>query len=38
MNDHANQLAKDIQTILDADHEARLAAAGVIQKLEKAAV
>ena len=38
MNAHANQLAKDIQTILDADHEARLAAAGVIQKLEKAAV
>ena len=38
MNDHANQFAKDIQTILDADHEARLAAAGVIQKLEKAAV
>src|SRR5215204_4891301 len=38
MDGHSNQPAKDIQTILDADHQARSAAAGVIQKLEKAAV
>jgi 1-deoxy-D-xylulose-5-phosphate reductoisomerase len=30
MNEHANQPAKDIQTILAADHEARLAARSAI--------
>lgn len=30
MNDHANQPAKDIQTILAADHDARLAARSLI--------
>jgi 1-deoxy-D-xylulose-5-phosphate reductoisomerase len=38
MNDHSNQPAKDIETILAADHEARLAAAVAIEKLAKAAV
>ena len=38
MNEHPNQPARDIQTILEADHEARLAAAANIEKLEKAAV
>ena len=33
MNDHSNQPAKDIQTILDVDHEARLAAAAIIEEL-----
>jgi len=31
MNDHQKQPAKDIQTILDADHEARLAALAIIE-------
>jgi 1-deoxy-D-xylulose-5-phosphate reductoisomerase len=38
MNDHVNQPAKDIETILTADHDARLAAATAIEKLAKAAV
>jgi 1-deoxy-D-xylulose-5-phosphate reductoisomerase len=38
MNDHSNQPAKDIQTILDADREARLMALAAIEKLAKAAV
>ncbi len=38
MDDHSNQPAKDIQTILDADHEARLAANIAIEKLANAAV
>jgi 1-deoxy-D-xylulose-5-phosphate reductoisomerase len=38
MNAHSNQPAKDIQTILEADHHARLAAVSAIEKLEKAAV
>jgi len=38
MEEHSNQPAKDIQTILDADHHARLAALAVIGKLSKAAV
>lgn len=38
MNDHVNQPAKDIETILTADHGARLAAAAAIEKLAKAAV
>ena len=38
MNEHPNRPARDIQTILDADHEARLAAVANIEKLEKAAV
>jgi 1-deoxy-D-xylulose-5-phosphate reductoisomerase len=38
MNAHSNQPAKDIQTILEADHHARLAAVETIEKLEKAAV
>jgi 1-deoxy-D-xylulose-5-phosphate reductoisomerase len=38
MNAHSNQPAKDIQTILEADHHARLAAVSTIEKLEKAAV
>ncbi len=38
MDGHANQPAKDIATILKADHEARLAAGVVIETLEKAAV
>jgi len=33
MDDHSNQPAKDIQTILDVDHEARLAAATIIEEL-----
>jgi 1-deoxy-D-xylulose-5-phosphate reductoisomerase len=33
MDDHSNQPAKDIQTILDVDHEARLAAAAIIEEL-----
>src|SRR5215217_4180403 len=32
MNDHAKQPVKDIQTILDADHEARHAALATIEK------
>jgi 1-deoxy-D-xylulose-5-phosphate reductoisomerase len=38
MNEHPNRPARDIETILDADHQARLAAAANIEKLEKAAV
>ena len=38
MNAHSNQPATDIQTILEADHHARLAAVSTIEKLEKAAV
>jgi 1-deoxy-D-xylulose-5-phosphate reductoisomerase len=38
MNDHSNQPAKDIETILEADHDARLMAVAVIEKLVKAAV
>ena len=38
MNAHSNQPARDIQTILEADHQARLAAIATIEKLEKAAV
>jgi len=33
MDDHSNQPAQDIQTILDVDHEARLAAATIIEEL-----
>ena len=33
MNDHPNQSAKDIQTILEADHQARLAAIAAIETL-----
>jgi 1-deoxy-D-xylulose-5-phosphate reductoisomerase len=33
MNGHSNKSAKDIQTILEADHQAREAAAMVIEKL-----
>jgi len=33
MNDHSNQPAKDIETILEADRHARLAALAVIEKL-----
>ena len=33
MDNHSNQPAKDIQTILDADHEARLAAAAIIEEI-----
>ena len=38
MNDHPNRPARDIQTILEADRQARLAAAANIEKLERAAV
>jgi 1-deoxy-D-xylulose-5-phosphate reductoisomerase len=38
MNQHSNQPATDIDTILAADHEARLTAHTVIEKLAKAAV
>jgi 1-deoxy-D-xylulose-5-phosphate reductoisomerase len=38
MNAHSNQPAKDIQTILEADHHARLAAVSTVEELEKAAV
>jgi 1-deoxy-D-xylulose-5-phosphate reductoisomerase len=38
MNNHANRPAKDIETILDADRRARLAAAAAIEGLAKAAV
>ena len=38
MNAHSNQPAKDIQTILEADHHARLLAVAAIEKLAKAAV
>jgi 1-deoxy-D-xylulose-5-phosphate reductoisomerase len=38
MNGHSNQPAKDIQTILEADHQARDAAIATIEKLAKAAV
>jgi len=38
MNAHSNQPAKDIQTILEADHHARLEAIATIEKLEKATV
>ena len=34
MNEHSRQPAKDIQTILDADHEARLAAIAAIEKAQ----
>lgn len=33
MNNHSNQPAKDIETILAADHQARLAATSAIEKL-----
>jgi 1-deoxy-D-xylulose-5-phosphate reductoisomerase len=33
MDGHMNQPPKDIQTILDVDHEARLAAAAIIEEL-----
>ena len=33
MNGHSTQPANDIQTILDADRQARLAAAATIEKL-----
>jgi 1-deoxy-D-xylulose 5-phosphate reductoisomerase len=32
MNDHVNQPAKDIETILDADHQARHAALATIEE------
>lgn len=38
MDQHENKPAKDIQTILDADHQARLAACAAIEKLTNAAV
>ena len=38
MNEHPNRPARDIQTILEADRHARLAAAAQIEKLAKAAV
>lgn len=38
MNDHPNRPATDIQTVLEADRQARLAAVSHIEKLEKAAV
>jgi 1-deoxy-D-xylulose-5-phosphate reductoisomerase len=38
MNDHSTQPVKDIQTVLDADREARLAALAAIEKLAKAPV
>jgi 1-deoxy-D-xylulose-5-phosphate reductoisomerase len=38
MNAHSNQPAQDIQTILEADHHARLLAVAAIEKLAKAAV
>ena len=38
MNQHSNQPAKDIQTILEADHHARLLAVATIEKLAKATV
>jgi 1-deoxy-D-xylulose-5-phosphate reductoisomerase len=38
MNQHSNEPAKDIETILDADHQARLAATEIIEKLAKTTV
>lgn len=38
MNEHANKPARDIETILAADREARFAAQAAIEKLAKAAV
>jgi 1-deoxy-D-xylulose-5-phosphate reductoisomerase len=38
MNDHANQAAHSIETILDADRAARVAARAAIEKLTKATV
>ena len=38
MNGHSNQPAKDIQIILDADHQARHAAAAAIERLARAIV
>jgi len=38
MNGHSNQPAKDIKTILNADHDARQAAVATIEKLANAAV
>lgn len=38
MNTHSNQPAKDIQTILEADHHARLLAVAAIERLAKAPV
>jgi 1-deoxy-D-xylulose-5-phosphate reductoisomerase len=38
MDQHSTQPAKDIRTILEADHQARLAAAAIIEKLARAAV
>src|ERR1051325_4062482 len=35
MDQHSNQPAKDIRTILEADHQARLAAAAIIEKLAR---
>jgi len=38
MNAHSNQPARHIETILEADHHARLEAVAAIEKLDKAAV
>jgi len=38
MDGHSNEPAKDIQTILEADHEARQAAVTTIEKLSNATV
>ena len=38
MDAHSNQPARDIETILEADHHARLLAVAAIEKLEKAPV
>jgi 1-deoxy-D-xylulose-5-phosphate reductoisomerase len=38
MNNHSNRPAKDIDTILKADRDARLQAVSAIEKLAKAAV
>jgi 1-deoxy-D-xylulose-5-phosphate reductoisomerase len=36
MDDHSNQPAEDIQTILDVDHEARLTATAIIEEIAHA--
>jgi 1-deoxy-D-xylulose 5-phosphate reductoisomerase len=38
MDEHSTQPAKDIETVLEADHHARLAAVAIIEKLARAAV
>jgi 1-deoxy-D-xylulose 5-phosphate reductoisomerase len=38
MNNHVNQPAKNIQTILDADHDARHAAHATIEELSHALI